>query len=157
MLRLMCCYRRNKGFDNFEMLDKASRDLLYKECKGCDKEHAVLWMTLELMKLKAINGWTDTSFLALLKLITKVLPKPNGLPSSIYHAKKIICLLTLGIEKNLCLPEALHLIQKKHRIKDRCPRCNASWYKQNDNSEEVKMTPTKSAKKVRAKEEECHS
>jgi hypothetical protein len=65
----MCCYRGNKGFNNFEMLDKASRDLLYKECKGCDKEHTVLWMTLELMKLKAINGW---------KLLTKVLPKPNG-------------------------------------------------------------------------------
>jgi hypothetical protein len=32
----------NKGFDNFEMLGKASRDLLYEECKGCDKEHMVL-------------------------------------------------------------------------------------------------------------------
>jgi hypothetical protein len=29
--------RRNKGFNNFEMLDKVSRDLLYEECKGCDK------------------------------------------------------------------------------------------------------------------------
>jgi hypothetical protein len=29
--------RRNKCFNNFEMLDKALRDLLYKECKGCDK------------------------------------------------------------------------------------------------------------------------
>jgi hypothetical protein len=43
------------------------------------------------MKLKAINGWTDTSFSALLELLTKVLPKPNGLPSSTYQAKKIIC------------------------------------------------------------------
>jgi hypothetical protein len=34
--------RRNKGFNNFEMLDKASRNLLYKEYKGCDKEHTVL-------------------------------------------------------------------------------------------------------------------
>jgi hypothetical protein len=25
--------RRNKGFDNFEMLDKVLRDLLYEECK----------------------------------------------------------------------------------------------------------------------------
>jgi hypothetical protein len=33
--------RRNQGFDNFEMLDKASKDL-YEECKGCDKEHTVL-------------------------------------------------------------------------------------------------------------------
>jgi hypothetical protein len=33
---------RNKGFDNFEILNKASRDLLYEECKGCHKEHTVL-------------------------------------------------------------------------------------------------------------------
>jgi hypothetical protein len=38
--------RRNKVFDNFEMLDKASRDLHYKESKECDKEHTVLWMML---------------------------------------------------------------------------------------------------------------
>jgi hypothetical protein len=91
--------RRNKGFNNFEMLDKASRDLLYKECKWCDKEHTVLWMMPELMKLKATSGWTDPSFTALLELLTKVLPKPNGLPSSTYQEKKIICPLTLGIEK----------------------------------------------------------
>jgi hypothetical protein len=28
---------RNKSFDNFETLDKASRDLLYEECKGVIK------------------------------------------------------------------------------------------------------------------------
>jgi hypothetical protein len=75
------------------VLDKALRDLLYEECKGFDKEHTVLWMTLELMKLKA-----------LLELLTKVLPKPNGLPSSTYQAKKIICSLTLGIEKMHACP-----------------------------------------------------
>jgi hypothetical protein len=58
--------RRNKSFNNFEMFDKASRDLLYKGCKECDKEHTVLWMTLELLKLKASNRWSDTSFSALL-------------------------------------------------------------------------------------------
>jgi hypothetical protein len=107
--------RRNKGFDNFEMLDKASKDL-YKECKWCDKEHTVLWMMLELMKLKATSGWPDTSFSALLELLTKILPKPIGLPSSTYQTKKIICPLTLGIEKNPCLPEPLHLISKRTRI-----------------------------------------
>jgi hypothetical protein len=54
--------RRNKGSNNFEMFDKASRDLLYEECKWCDKEHTVLWMILELMKLKATSRWPDTSF-----------------------------------------------------------------------------------------------
>jgi hypothetical protein len=48
--------RRNKGFNNFEMLDKVSRDFLYEECKGCDMEYMVLWMTLELIKLKATSG-----------------------------------------------------------------------------------------------------
>jgi hypothetical protein len=105
--------RRNKGLDNFDMLDQASRDLLYEEYKWCDKEHTVLWMMLELMKLKATSEWSDTSFSALLELLTKVLPKPNGLPSSTYQAKKIICPLTLGIEKNPCLPEPLHLISKR--------------------------------------------
>jgi hypothetical protein len=28
---------RNKGFDNFEIFNKASRDLLYEECKGCQR------------------------------------------------------------------------------------------------------------------------
>jgi hypothetical protein len=57
---------RNKGFNNFETLDKVSRDLLYVESKGCHKEYTVLWMTLELLKLKARNGWSDNSFSALL-------------------------------------------------------------------------------------------
>jgi hypothetical protein len=90
---------RNKGFDNFETLNKASRDLLYEECKGCPKEHTVLWMILELLKLKASNGWSDSSFSALLELLNKVLLKPNGLPTSTYLAKKVICMLTLRVEK----------------------------------------------------------
>jgi hypothetical protein len=47
---------RNKCFDNFETLNKVLRDILYEECKGCHKEHTVLWMTLELLKLNASNG-----------------------------------------------------------------------------------------------------
>jgi hypothetical protein len=121
--------RRNKGFNNIEMFDKASRDLLYEECNRCDKEHTVLWMMLELMKLKATNGWSDTSFSALLELLTKVLPKPSGLPSSTYQAKKIICPLTLGKGKIHACPNHCILYRKEHIFKDRCPRCNASRYK----------------------------
>jgi hypothetical protein len=96
--------------------------LLYEECKGCHKEHTVLWMTLELLKLKASNVWLDSSSSALLELLSKVLPKPKSLPTSTYLAKKIIYPLTLGIEKNPCLPEPLHLILKVHEFKDKCPR-----------------------------------
>jgi hypothetical protein len=106
----------NKSFDNFETLNKAPRDIFYEECKGCHKEHMVLWMALKLLKLKASNGWLDNSFSALLELLSKVFPKPNCLPTSTYLAKKIICLLTLGVEKNPCLPEPLHLISKRTQI-----------------------------------------
>jgi hypothetical protein len=77
------------------------RDLLYEEYKGCHKEHTVLRMRLELLKLNASNGWSDSSFSSLLELLSKVLPKPNGLPSITYLAKKIICPLILGVEKSM--------------------------------------------------------
>jgi hypothetical protein len=127
---------RNEGFDNFETLDKASRDLLYEEYKGCHNEHTVLWMTLELHKLKASNEWSHSSFSALLELLSKVLPKPNGLPTNTYQAKKTIWLLTLGVEKIHACPNHCILYQKEHEYKEKCPRCNASRYKWNDNSEE---------------------
>jgi hypothetical protein len=88
---------RNKSFDYFETLDKASRYLLYK--------HTVLWMSLELLKLKASNGWLDRNFLALLKLLGKVIPKPNVLTTSTYLVKKIICPLTLGVEEIHSCPD----------------------------------------------------
>jgi hypothetical protein len=111
---------RNKGFDNFETLDKASRDLLYEKCKWCHKEHTVLWMALELLKLKASNRWSDSSFSTLY---------------GTYLAKKIICPLTLGVAKiHACLNHYI-LYQKEHEFKDKCPRCNDSRYKRNDNNE----------------------
>jgi hypothetical protein len=125
---------RNKGFNNFETLNKASRDLLYEECKGCHKEHTMLWMTLELLKLKASNGWSDSSFSALLELLSKVLSKANGLPTITYLAKKIICPLTLVVEKIHAYPNHCILYQKEHEFKGR--RCIASQYKRNDNIEE---------------------
>jgi hypothetical protein len=115
---------RNKGFDNFETLNKVSRDLLYEECKGCNKDHTVLWMTLELLKLKDSNGWSDSSFSTLLELLSKVLPKPNGLPTSTYLAKQIICPLTLSVEKIHACPNHCILYRKEHEFKDKCPRCN---------------------------------
>jgi hypothetical protein len=93
-------------------------------------------MTHELLKLKASNGWSNSSFSALLELLSKILSKPNSLPTSTYLAKKIICPLTLVVEKNLAYPNHCILYQKEHEFKDKCPRCNASRYKQNDNIEQ---------------------
>jgi hypothetical protein len=93
----------------------------------------------------AVDGSTLVSWLS--ELITIVLPKSNGLPSSTYQAKKIICPLTLGIEKIHACPNHYILYRKGHKFEDRCPRCNASRYKQNDNSEEVEDDSNKKSKK----------
>jgi hypothetical protein len=131
MLHLMCCYNVEISVSIILTLNKASRDLLYKECKGCHREHTVLWMILELLKLKDTNRCLDSSFWALLEMLSKVLPKPNGLPTSTYLAKKIICPLTLGVEKIHACPNHCILYRKEHELKDMCPRCNASQYKWN--------------------------
>jgi hypothetical protein len=93
-------------------------------------------MTLELLKLKASNRWSDSRFLALLELLSKVLPKPNGLPTSTYLEKKIICPLTLGVEKIHACPNHFILYRKEHEFKDKCPRCNTIQNKWNDSIEE---------------------
>jgi hypothetical protein len=139
--------RRNKGFDNFEMLDKASRDLLYEECKGCDKKHTVLWIMLELLKLKASGGWFDTSFTALLELLIKVLPKPNGLLVAPTKQRGSFVRWLWVYKKIHACPNHCILYRKEHEFKDRCPMYNTSLYKQNDNSEEVEDDSNKKSKK----------
>jgi hypothetical protein len=93
-------------------------------------------MTLKLLKLKASNGWSDSSFSALLELLINALPKSNGLPTRTYLAKKIICSLILGVETIHACPKHCILYQKEHEFKDKCPRCNASQYKCKYNIEE---------------------
>jgi hypothetical protein len=73
-------------------------------------------MILELLKLKTSNGLSDSGFLALLVLLSKVLLKPNGLPINTYRAKKIISPLKLDVAKNTCLPKPLRLILKRTQI-----------------------------------------
>jgi hypothetical protein len=138
--------RRNKGLDNFEMLDKASRDILYEECKWCDKEHTVLWMIFELMKLKATSGWSDTSFSALLEWLIKVLPKLNGLRSSIYQVKKIICPLTLGIEKIHAYPNHCILYKKNMNLKIGVQDAILVDTNETITARRLRMTPTKREK-----------
>ena len=66
-----------KGLDTIEILEKASKELLYDESKGCDKEFTQFRAVLELLKLKASHGWSDSSFTELLSLLAKILSKPN--------------------------------------------------------------------------------
>jgi hypothetical protein len=87
---------RKGGLDNLETIEKTSKELLYKESKGCDKECTILQTMLDLLTLKARNGWSDTSFNQLLQLLENLIPKSNSLPTNTYHAKKLLSPLTLG-------------------------------------------------------------
>ena len=60
---------------------------------GCNPEVTRLSFTLELLKTKAKNKWTDTSLDELLKYLKKVLPAGSLCPTSVEEAKKIMCLL----------------------------------------------------------------
>jgi hypothetical protein len=42
-----------RGFNNLVMIEKASKELLYDEFKGCVKECTILQMVLYLLTLKA--------------------------------------------------------------------------------------------------------
>ena len=49
-----------------------------------------LGTTLELLQWKATNGVSDKRFGELLKLVKKILPKDNELPTTTYEAKQLV-------------------------------------------------------------------
>ena len=57
---------------------------LYPDCQNGLKK---LGTTLKLLQWKATNGVSDKGFGELLKLVKKILPKDNELPTTTYEAK----------------------------------------------------------------------
>jgi hypothetical protein len=86
----------------------ASKETVYGVEKGCPTQWTPLHFVLELFLLKAKYGWSDCSFDDLLSLLSRVLPMPNLVPANIYHAKKVINPLVMGVEKNPCMPQPLY-------------------------------------------------
>jgi hypothetical protein len=125
-----------------EILEKLSREPLYDESNGCGKEFTQLRVMLELLKLKASHGWSDNSFSDLLSLLTKLLPKPT----STYKAKKLICLLSLGVEKIHACPNHYILYRKEHEFKTKCSVCGVSRYKRSYNHVYVDTMKNKNKK-----------
>ncbi len=76
---------------------------------GCKSKHNKLSCVLELMKLKASNGWSDKSFTELLELLKDLLPEGNNLPRTTYEVKQVLC-PGPGGQKNSCLSERLHFV-----------------------------------------------
>jgi uncharacterized Zn finger protein (UPF0148 family) len=107
-----------------------------------------LRVMLELLKLKSSHGWSDNSFLELLSLLAKLLPKPNTLPPSTYRAKKLICLLSLGVDKIHACPNHYILYRKEHEFKTKCPICGVTQYKRSYNHVYVDTMKKKNKKNI---------
>jgi hypothetical protein len=116
-----------------DILEKSSKDLLYDESNGCGKEFTQLHVVLEFLKLKAHHGWFSNSFLELLSLLAKLLPKPNTLPTSTYRVEKLICLLSLDVEKIHTCPNHYILYHKEYEFNTKYPICGVSRYKRSYN------------------------
>src|SRR6266540_6116777 len=88
------------------------------------------------MKLKASNAWSNKSFTELMGLIHEMLPKGNKFPTTTNEAKKLISPLSLDVVTiHACWNHCI-LYQKEYEDLDRCPVCNVSRYKCNDDCED---------------------
>jgi hypothetical protein len=71
--------------------------------------------------------------LELLSLLAKLLPKPNTLPTSTYSVKKLICPLSLGMDKMHVCPNHCILYRKEYEFNKKFPVCGVSQYKRSYN------------------------
>jgi hypothetical protein len=101
---------------------------------------------LELLKLKANHGWSTNIFSKLLRLLAKLLSKFNTLPTSTYRAKKLICLLSLGVDKIHACPNHYILYRKEHEFKMKYLVCGVSRYKRSYNHVYVNTMKKKNKK-----------
>ncbi|XP_031127661.1 uncharacterized protein LOC116029760 [Ipomoea triloba] len=112
---------------------------------GCSK-FTKLSSMLKLYNLKAKNRWSDKSFTELLKLLKDMLPDDNELPCSTYEAKKMLCPLSMDIERIHACPNDCILYWKQYKDLHVCPECGASRYKRkgyDDACEKKKGVPVK--------------
>ncbi|KAK1621386.1 hypothetical protein QYE76_026903 [Lolium multiflorum] len=108
-----------------EKMLKNHKTLLYPNCEDGQKK---LGTTLELLQWKAENGTSDKGFEKLLKIIKKMLPGENVLPSSTYEAKKVVCPLGLEVQKiHACINDCI-LYRGEYENLNACPVCSALRY-----------------------------
>ena len=88
---------------------------------GCNPKVTRLSFTLQVLKTKAKNKWTDTSLDEHLKYLKDVLPEGNLCPSSVDEAKKIVCPLDLPhVRYHACINDCI-IYRKEHAEKTSCP------------------------------------
>ncbi|XP_031106224.1 uncharacterized protein LOC116010865 [Ipomoea triloba] len=158
-----CKEDTNKTDEDNDRLDELMRDMqgdlnelpqefetFFENCgkllfSGCSK-FTKLSSMLKLYNLKAKNRWSDKSFTELLKLLKDMLPDDNELPCSTYEAKKMLCPLSMDIERIHACPNDCILYWKQYKDLHVCLKCGASRYKRkgyDDACEKKKGAPAK--------------
>ena len=102
-------FRKNTTSEREEaklaQLELDSKTPLYD---GCRPEDTRLSLTLNLLKTKAKNKWTDASLDVHLKFLHGSFPEGNVCPTSIEEAKKIACPLDLPhIRYHACINDCI--------------------------------------------------
>ncbi|XP_019181675.1 PREDICTED: uncharacterized protein LOC109176735 [Ipomoea nil] len=87
---------------------------------------------LKLYNVKERNGWSDKSFTELLELLKDMIPSDNELPNSTYEAKKLLCPLSVDIERIHACSNDCILYWKEYKDLHVCPKCGTSRYKKKD-------------------------
>ncbi|XP_020091175.1 uncharacterized protein LOC109712162 [Ananas comosus] len=131
----------------YKLVDDLEQEL-YPGCKKFSK----LSFIVRLFHLKCLNGWTNSSFTALLTLIKEALPDGETLPNSFYEAKKIIDDLGLRYKKIDACPNDCQLYYKGTSTASSCNTCGASRWKTTDNNVKCDTSTSKKVgKKISAK------
>nr|AAD03356.1 En/Spm-like transposon protein [Arabidopsis thaliana] len=107
---------------------------LYPSCVN----HSKLSAIVSLFRLKTKNGWSDKSFNDLLETLPEMLPEDNVLHTSLYEVKKFLKSFDMGYQKiHACVNDCC-LFRKKYKKLQNCLKCNASRWKTNMHTGEVK-------------------
>jgi hypothetical protein len=85
-------------FDIPEIFKNLGNDFNVQLFPGCTK-FMKLSVVFKLYNLKAKNRWSDKSFTSLLQLLGEMLPENNSIPDSTYRVKKLLCPLSMEVER----------------------------------------------------------
>ena len=114
------------------VLEEAKREL-YAGCANFSR----FSFLVKLLHIKTYYWISNTTFTAILKLLSLALPACNELPSSYNEAKKYLRELGLGYDsihvcKNNCV-----LFRKEYEKSSECPVCGESRWKDSDGRKRV--------------------
>ncbi|XP_074342166.1 uncharacterized protein LOC141679607 [Apium graveolens] len=124
---------------NFLKLLKAAETELWEGCE----EFTLLAFVVELMHLKAISRWSNTSFNGLLKLLRRAMPKSCKIPCSFNEAFSMTRDLVFSYQTwDVCINHCM-LYRNENEKLDECKICGASRYKKVDGGKKGNQTAEK--------------